>query len=269
MLELVFGHASEFDILHFHCDYVHFPLVRRYGCATVTTMHGYLHSHDLLGLLAEYRDVPLVSISEAQRMPIAEANWCGTVHHGLPSALHTFRAHSGSYLAFLGRISPDKGIEDAIEVARITSIPLRIAAKIYDEDRSYFENRIQPLLQQYASSIEFVGELGGAEKDNFLGHARALLFPVRWPEPFGLVMIEAMACGTPVIAWRNGAVPEVVEDGVTGFIVDSVEEALGCIARLDNIRRERCRFAFESRFSAKRMTEDYLRIYRRIIADPR
>ena len=233
----------------------------------MTTLHGYVHEHDLRSLLQEYTDVPFVSISNAQRMPMPEANWRGTVYHGLPPATHTFRPEFGQYLAFLGRISPEKGLERAIEIARLTGMPLKIAAKIYDEDRSYFEKVIQPLLHLHSSFVEFVGEVGGVAKDEFLGHARALLFPIDWPEPFGLVMIEAMACGTPVIAWNNGSVPEIIEDGVTGFIVDNVEDAIGCVSRLDSILRAACRRAFEARFSARRMTLDYLRVYEDIIRD--
>ena len=264
MVELVFRDALQFDIIHFHCDYVHFPLVRRYARPSVTTLHGYVHEHDLRGLLCEYTDVPLISVSTAQRAPILEANWRGTVYHGLPLTTHTFRPESSHYLAFLGRISPDKGLERAIDIARFSCIPLKIAAKIYDEDRGYFERVIQPLLRLHSSFVEFVGEVGGVAKDEFLGHARALLFPVNWPEPFGLVMIEAMACGTPVIAWRNGSVPEVIEDGVTGFIVDNVVDAIGCVSRLDSIPRDACRRTFEARFSARRMALDYVRIYEEV-----
>jgi glycosyltransferase involved in cell wall biosynthesis len=265
MTELVFQHAAHFDFIHFHCDYVHFPLVRRYRCPSATTLHGYVHGHDLRGLLEEYTDVPLVSISAAQRAPMPEANWCGTVHHGLPPATHTFRPEPGRYLAFLGRISPEKGLERAIEIARFTGMPLKIAAKIYDEDRGYFEKVIQPLLHLHSSHIEFVGEVGGVAKDEFLGHARALLFPIDWPEPFGLVMIEAMSCGTPVIAWNNGSVPEIIEDGVTGFIVDNVVAAIGCVSRIDSLHRDACRRTFEARFSARRMALDYLRVYEDVI----
>jgi glycosyltransferase involved in cell wall biosynthesis len=195
MMELVFRDVSQFDIIHFHCDYVHLPLVRRYACPNVTTIHGAVQGHDLRGLLMEYNDAPLISISNSQRMSIPEANWQGNVYHGLPEKLHTFREHTGEYLAFLGRTSPEKGLERAIEIARRTRIPLKVAAKIYPEDRNHFEQVIQPLLHKSASFVEFVGEVGGMVKDKFLGEAKALLFPVDWPEPFGPVMIEAMACG--------------------------------------------------------------------------
>jgi glycosyltransferase involved in cell wall biosynthesis len=260
MMEFIFRDVSRFDIIHFHCDYIHFPLVRRSGCPSLTTLHGYLHDHDLRGLLEEYPDVPLAAISNSQRALVPEASWQGVVHHGLPEGLHTFRPDPGKYLAFLGRISPEKGLERAVEIARQTGSPLKVAAKIYDEDRNYFESVIQPLLQDSASFVEFVGEVGGTAKDEFLGGAAALLFPINWSEPFGLVMIEAMACGTPVVAWRKGSVPEIIRDGVTGFVVDSLEDAVQCIPRLRSIRREDCRGAFEERFRAERMATDYLQI---------
>jgi len=265
MMELVFRDVSRFDIVHFHCDYIHFPLVRRYNHPTVTTLHGFVHLHDLRALLDEYRDVPLVSISDNQRALTPDANWQGTVHHGLPGELHTFSADGGEYLAFLGRISPEKGLERAIEIAWRTGIPLRIAAKIYEEDRSYFEHDIQPLLEENTSFVQFVGEVGGKAKDEFLGRAKALLFPVDWPEPFGLVMIEAMACGTPVIGWRNGSVPEVIQHGVNGFVVSSVDEAVQYVNQLSSIRRDACRGIFETAFLVERMTTDYLKVYERVI----
>ncbi|WP_213807574.1 glycosyltransferase family 4 protein [Granulicella sp. dw_53] len=266
MMELVFRDPSRFDIIHFHCDYVHFPMVRRYPNATVTTLHGYVHAHDLRGLLEEYEDVPLVSISNNQQTTLPHANWQGTVHHGLPETLHTFRSEPGEYFAFLGRISPEKGLERAIEIACRTGYKLKIGAKIYDEDRNYFERIIHPLLEQHKSLVEFIGEIGGAAKDEFLGRAKALLFPIDWPEPFGLVMIEAMACGTPVIAWRRGSVPEVIQDGVNGLIVNSVEEATRRMPELENIRRIDCRKQFIAHFRSERMATDYLKIYKKIIA---
>jgi glycosyltransferase involved in cell wall biosynthesis len=265
MLELVFRDASRFDIIHFHCDYIHFPLVRRFDCPTVTTLHGYVHPHDLGGLLEEYWDVPLISISDNQRAGAPNANWQGTVHHGLPQHLHAFSPNDEGYLAFLGRISPEKGVERAIEVARHAGIPLKIAAKICDEDRHYFDHHIQPLLERSASFVEFVGEVGGKAKDEFLGKAKALLFPVDWPEPFGLVMIEAMACGTPVIGWGNGSVPEVIRHGVNGFVVSNVEEAVACVSQLDTIRRNTCREVFDSAFRVERMSAGYLNMYEKVI----
>lgn len=266
MMELVFSEVSQFDIIHFHTDYVQFPLIRRSGHASITTLHGMVHPHDLGDLLGEYSEVPLVSISDSQRAPLPAANWCGTVHHGLPPSVHTFRPTPGRYLAFLGRISPEKGVERAIEIAKYSGLPLKIAAKIYDEDRSYYELKIKPLLQSAASFVEFVGEVGGSAKDEFLGNALALLFPVEWPEPFGLVMIESMACGTPVIAWRRGAIPEVIEHGISGFIVESVQEAVRFIPQLSLLSRGQCRRSFEARFSSARMAHDYLKVYEQTIA---
>jgi glycosyltransferase involved in cell wall biosynthesis len=263
LMELVFADASRFDVLHFHCDYLHFPLLRRQPCASVTTLHGQVHVPDVGDLLAEYAEVPLVSISDNQRRPIPRANWQGTVHHGLPRDLHTFRDGSGGYLAFLGRASPEKGLDRAIDIARLAGMPLKIAAKVYPEERDYFHTTLAPLLEESRPGVEFIGEVGGQEKDAFLGHARAVLFPICWPEPFGLVMIEALACGTPVIAFSNGSVPEIIEDGVTGFIVQTVEEAAQAARRVNWLDRRRCRQSFEERFDAGRMARDYLEIYRR------
>jgi len=221
--------------------------------------------HDLQGLFDEYRDVPLASISDDQRASTPEANWQGTVHHGLPRDLHTFSPGAGEYLAFLGRLSPEKGLERAIEIASWTGIPLKIAAKIYEEDRSYFEHDIRPLLEKTKSFVEFIGEVGGTAKNEFLGNAKALLFPVDWPEPFGLVMIEAMACGTPVIGWRNGSVPEVIRHGVNGFVVSSMDEAVECVAMLSSLRRDVCREIFETSFPVERMTAEYLKMYEKFI----
>jgi glycosyltransferase involved in cell wall biosynthesis len=264
LMELVFRDASRFDIIHFHCDYLHFPFLRRSSCASVTTLHGLLHPPDVAVLFEECPEVPLVSISDAQRRPIPHANWQATIYHGLPRDLHTFREPPGRYLAFLGRMSPEKRLDRAVAIARQAGVPLKVAAKIYPEEREYFTQVIQPLLDESRSWVEFVGEVGGRDKDRFLGEALALLFPIDWPEPFGLVMIEAMACGTPVIAWRNGSVPEVVEDGVTGFVVDSVEEAVRAVGRVGAVSRRGCRVAFETRYDAARMARNYLDVYRRV-----
>lgn len=264
LMELVFRDASRFDVIHFHCDYLHFPLLRRSPCATVTTLHGLLHPPDLQQLFEEYTEVPLVSISDAQRQPFPRANWQATVHHGLPRDLHTFREQPGRYLAFLGLMSPEKRLDRAIAIARRAGVPLKVAAKIYPEEREYFTRVIQPLLDESRSWVEFIGEIGGAEKDRFLGEALALLFPIDWPEPFGLVMIEALACGTPVVAWRNGSVPEVIEDGVTGFVVDSVDEAVRAVEHVGTLRRRDCRAAFEQRYDTSRMARAYLDVYRRV-----
>jgi glycosyltransferase involved in cell wall biosynthesis len=264
LMEMVYAHAARFDVIHFHTDYIHFPLSRRLPCPTVTTLHGRLHAPDVEGLFEEFSDVPLVSISNDQRRPVPWASWQATVYHGLPRDLHTFRAHSGDHLAFLGRMCPDKGVEEAIEIARRAGKRLRLAAKIDDEERPYYEQVIEPLLKK-SPWVEFVGTVGGEEKDRFLGEAQAVLFPINWPEPFGLVMIEAMACGTPVIAFRRGSVPEVMVDGVTGFVVDGVDEAVEAVGRVAQLSRRACREVFEDRFDAGRMARDYCEVYRRLL----
>jgi glycosyltransferase involved in cell wall biosynthesis len=263
MLEEVFRRASQFDLIHFHIDYLHFPLSRRSRLSQLTTLHGRLDLPDLAPLYRRFHDMPLVSISDAQRRPIPWAKWLGTVHHGLPEDLFKFHEVSGDYLAFLGRISPEKRVDRAIDIARRAGMPLKIAAKVDRADRDYFDTIIKPLLDP--SLVEFIGEVGGKEKDEFLGNAHALLFPIDWPEPFGLVMVEALACGTPVIAWPNGSVPEVIEDGVAGFIVKEVEDAARMVGRLASLDRRRCREAFERRFTATRMAEDYVNIYEQLL----
>ena len=265
LVELVFQQASLFDVIHFHLDYLHFPLARRHRCPTVTTLHGSLRPHDVKALFDEYRDVPLVSISDNQRLPVPSAAWEATVYHGLPQTLFRPTERAGGYLAFLGRMSPEKGVNRAIEIARRTNLPLVIAGKIYPEERAYFDAVISPLVHASPDSVHVLGELGGTEKEKFLGNARALLFPIDWEEPFGLVMIEALACATPVIAWRRGSVPEVIDDGVTGFIVDSVDAAVQAVGRLDEIDRLGCRQVFETRFDAKRMAGDYVKVYERVV----
>lgn len=268
MLERVRSRAQEFDVLHFHIDPpAHFPLFRALADRTVTTLHGRLDSADLQPLLAEFRDMPVVSISDSQRAPAPGMNWVGTVYHGLAPEVCPYNpSPRGRYLAFLGRVSPEKGLARAIEIARRARVRLRIAAKVDSTDEAYFRARIVPLL---GGDIEFLGELGEADKPAFLGNAAALLFPIDWPEPFGLAMIEAMSCGTPVLAWRNGAVPEIVEDGVTGFVVDSVDAALERLPALARLERARVRLRFEARFSASRMTRDYLAVYRSLARRPR
>jgi glycosyltransferase involved in cell wall biosynthesis len=264
LLEEVFRDPRRFDVIHFHCDYLHLPFSRRQLCAHVTTLHGRLDIPELKCLYREYRGTPVVSISNAQRKPLPWLNWRGTVYHGLPRDLHTFQDGSGSYLAFLGRVSPEKGLDRAITIAQRLGMPLKVAAKVDRHDRDYFDDVIRPLLNAAAPLVEFVGEVGGRDKDEFLGRAAAVLFPIEWPEPFGLVMTEAMACGTPVVAFRRGSVPEVMEDGVTGFIVDTVDEAVRAVDRLGELSRRRCREVFEERFDAERMARDYVAIYRRL-----
>jgi glycosyltransferase involved in cell wall biosynthesis len=263
MLERVFRRASEFDVIHFHVDYLHFPLSRRQVVTQLTTLHGRLDLPDLVPLYREFPDMPLVSISDAQREPLPRAGWEATVYHGLPEHLYRFRSQPGSYLAFLGRISPEKRVDRAIEIARQVGLPLKIAAKVDRVDQEYFKWLVQPLLRD--SLVEFVGEIGEGEKDEFLGDAYALLFPIDWPEPFGLVMIEAMACGTPVIAYRQGSVPEVIEEGRTGFVVEELDEAVEAVRRVPELSRQRCREVFEQRFTATRMARDYLEVYQRLI----
>ncbi|MFN2646142.1 MAG: glycosyltransferase family 4 protein [Burkholderiales bacterium] len=260
-LELVHKHAHEFDLLHFHAPHLHLPLFRPLARKTLTTLHGRLDLPELAALYGEFSDMPLASISSAQRKPLAFANWMGTVYHGLAREVCPFNpAPRGGYFAFLGRVSPEKGLERAIDIARRAGVRLRIAAKIDAADQEYFESRLVPRFGE--PGIEFVGELNEAQKPGFLGNAIALLFPIDWPEPFGLAMIEAMSCGTPVIAWPHGAVPEVVEDGLTGFIVDSVEAAVMALERAARLDRTRVRNRFEERFSAARMAQDYLALYR-------
>jgi glycosyltransferase involved in cell wall biosynthesis len=266
-MEQVFADVSRFDVIHFHCDYLHLPLLRRQPCTSVTTLHGQLHVPDVGALLEEYTEVPLVSISDDQRQPIPRANWRGTVYHGLPRDLHTFRAEPGSYLAFLGRASPEKGLDRAIAIAHRAGMPLKIAAKVYPEERDYFHTTIEPLLKQSHPFVEFLGEVGGRAKDEFLGRALAVLFPIDWPEPFGLVMIESLACGTPVVAFRKGSVPEIIEEGVTGYVVQGVEEAVLAVRHVGWLDRAACRQAFEQRFDAARMARDYLDVYRRLVQD--
>jgi glycosyltransferase involved in cell wall biosynthesis len=259
MLEMVHRQLHDFDVVHFHIDYLHFPLATRYPVSALTTLHGRLDIPDLIPLFQEFPNVNVVSISNTQRKPLQWANWRGTVYHGLPIGLYSFQEKPGSYLAFLGRISPEKRVERAIEIARRTGIELKIATKVDAVDHDYFENKIRPLLDD--PLIEFIGEIAEDEKNEFLGHALAVLFPIDWPEPFGLVMIEAMACGTPTIAYRNGSVPEVLENKKTGFIVNNLQDAVNAVDRIRFLSRRTCREVFERRFSASRMACDYLAIY--------
>jgi len=265
LVEQVRQRAREFDIIHFHIDYLHFPLERAIGRPAVSTLHGRLDLPDYPTLFAEFGDMPVVSISQAQRQQI-KANWVANVYHGLPRTLYRFEpGGKDGYLAFLGRMSREKRPDRAIEIARRAGLRLKIAAKVGEGDRAYFDKEVRPLLDQ--PHVEFLGEISEAQKQAFLGGARALLFPIDWPEPFGLVMIEAMACGTPVVAWRCGSVPEVVDEGVTGFVVDRLDEAVSAVGRIGSIDRQRARSRFEERFTAERMARDYLKVYEALI-DP-
>ncbi|MPY76646.1 MAG: glycosyltransferase [Alphaproteobacteria bacterium] len=262
-LEQVRRRADEFDILHFHSDYLHLPLARSIVRPSVTTMHGRLDLPAYPSLFVEFIDMPLVSISDAQRSPL-QAEWAATIHHGLPPDLYAFSPRGfGGYLAFLGRICPEKRPDRAIEIAKRANLELKIAAKIDKVDQAYFDQVIRPMLND--PRIEFVGEIGEAQKQDFLAGARAMLFPVDWPEPFGLVLIEAMACGTPVVAWRQGSVPEVIEHGISGFIVESIDEAVAAIEQVGSLDRKAVRRKFEARFTVERMAHDYLRVYESLI----
>ncbi|MDB5987467.1 MAG: glycosyl transferase group 1 [Nevskia sp.] len=264
MLHEVRSRADEFDILHFHSDLLQFPFFEDIAQRTVTTIHGRLDLKDLPETYRRWPQFPLVSISDSQREPLRFANWAATVHHGMSPELYNFSADGGDgYLAFLGRISPEKRPDRAIAIAKRAGLKLKIAAKVDNADKVYFREQIEPLLDH--PLIEFIGEIGDAEKSVFLANARALLFPIDWPEPFGLVMIEAMACGTPVIAWHCGSVPEVVDDGVSGFVVNSEAAAVAAIARLDQIDRRQVRRTFENRFSSIVMAYRYLEVYQRLI----
>jgi glycosyltransferase involved in cell wall biosynthesis len=256
--------THEFDVLHFHVDLLHFPFFERMAGETVTTLHGRLDLKDLPGAYQRWPHFPLVSISNHQRLPIPYAHWMQTIHHGLLSTSYDLNPAPGQYLAFLGRISPEKRPDRAIAIAIAAGLPLKMAAKIDPADSEYFEREIRPLLDH--PLIEFLGEIGDQDKNDFLGNARALLFPIDWPEPFGLVMIEAMACGTPVIAWRCGSVPEVIDEGLTGFIVDTEAQALAATEQVLALDRRRIRAVFEQRFSADVMARHYLDVYARLIA---
>jgi len=268
MLYEVRAAAHRFDILHFHMGLLHLPMFEQLAHRSVTTVHSRTDLKDLPAAYARWPDYGLVSISDHQRNPLADANWLETVPHGISPQRYWCREHNDrGYLAFLGRIAPEKGPEVAIRVAREAGIPLRIAAKVDASDRVYFETVIRPLLDD--PLIEFIGEIGAERKAEFLANALALLFPIRWPEPFGLVMIEAMACGTPVIGWDRGSVPEVIEPGLTGFIVRSEGEALEAIREVGRLDRRAVRAAFERRFTARHMAEAYVQVYRALLAAPR
>jgi len=266
MMAHVAKQRDRFDVFHFHIDYLHFLLSRLAKLPQFTTLHGRLDLPELQGVYKSFGDMRVVSISDAQRAPLACANWLATVPHGLPRDELTFTASPSDYFAFIGRISPEKRVDRAIEIAIALGVPLKIAAKVDRADREYHEREIAHLLDH--PLVEFIGEIGQDEKSEFLGNARALLFPIDWPEPFGLVMIEAMACGTPVLAFRHGSVPEVIDDGVSGFIVDDMKQAIEAASRIDRLSRAQVREVFERRFTARRMAEDYVKLYERV-AKPR
>ena len=265
MLDKVRRMAEQFDILHFHVDVLHYPLAVDFAARTITTMHGRLDLPELRRVHAAFRGFPLVSISNDQRLPMPPVKWAGTVYHGLPRNLLPFNpAPKGGYLAFLGRISPEKRPDLAIEIAVRAGARLKIAAKIDKVDQAYWKNVIKPMIDS-SPNVEFVGEIGERDKGEFLGNADALLFPIDWPEPFGLVMIEAMACGTPVIAFRRGSAPEVIDDGVSGFLVDDVPQASAAARRVVELDRTQARAAFERRFDIERMAREYVQIYRGLV----
>lgn len=263
MFEEVASRAGAFDVIHSHADYFAFPVLMRQQTPFLTTLHGRLDQPEYVPVYRRFGDARMVSISNNQRKPLPWLNWLGTVYHGLPTDLLGLGSGQGGYLAFLGRISPEKRTDRAIEIARSVGMDLKIAAKVDPVDAEYFQEVIRPLLAE--PGVEFIGEIGEAEKGEFLGNAYALLFPIDWPEPFGLVMIEAIACGTPVIGYREGSVPEVLEDGLTGFIVASIEEAARAVQEVPSLSRELCRREFERRFSVERMVRDYLELYQLLL----
>ncbi|MBW7973728.1 glycosyltransferase family 4 protein [Bradyrhizobium sp. BR 10289] len=266
MLDKVAKRAGEFDVLHFHIDHLHYPLMRPYADRILTTLHGRLDLPDLVPFYSAFPEPPLVSISDAQRRPMPPVNWLGTVLHGLPENVLPYRdSPSGDYFAFLGRISPEKGPDKAIEIAARTGVPLKMAAKIDAADQRYWDQVIAPMVAAHPN-VEFIGEINEFQKADFLGNARALLFPICWPEPFGLVMIEAMACGTPVIALAHGSVPEVIDHGVSGFVVNTLDEAVAAANAAGTLDRRAIRRQFEQRFTAERMVRDYVAAYRRLPA---
>lgn len=262
MLELVQQLKHEFDFIHYHVDYFHFPFSRRNAVAQCTTMHGRLDIPDLKVLFKEFSEMPLISISNSQRKPLPFSNFVKTIYHGLPSGLLHLNEKPGKYLAFVGRVSPEKRLDRAIEISKRTGIPLKVAAKVDKVDLEYYEQEIKPLMEY--PMVEYIGEINDKEKNDFLGNACALLFPIDWPEPFGLVMIEAIACGTPVIAFNCGSVPEVIDEGKTGYVVNTIEEAVEKVRDIDSMDRSLCRKIFEERFTDQRMAMDYLQVYNQL-----
>jgi len=263
LMDHVMRRAHEFDVLHFHIELLHFPCFRQLASRTVTTLHGRLDLPDHPPFYRTFPQYPLVSISNAQRRPMPPVTWLATIPHGLLPDQLRFNAKPDDYFAFLGRISPEKGPDRAIRIAQAAGVKLKIAAKVDKADREYFDTAIKPLLKD--ARIEFIGEIGEKQKNEFLGQARALLFPIDWPEPFGLVMIEAMACGTPVIGFERGSVPEILENGLTGYIVNSVEEAIEAVPKVAALDRRRVRARFEERFTAARMAHDYVAAFEQLL----
>lgn len=262
-LQEVLEAACNFDILHFHTDYLHFPLSNLAGLPTITTLHGRLDIPELQPLFKKFSHMPVVSISDAQRKPLPQAKWIGTVYHGLPLELYKKGNGIGNYLAFIGRISPEKRVDLAIEIARQAGLQIKVAAKVDKVDEIYFDKHIKHLME--LPHVEFLGEIGEDQKNEFLGNALALLFPIDWPEPFGIVMIEAMGCGTPVIAFKRGSVPEIIDEGQTGFIVENVDEAVKALKKIDQLSRDVCRQIFEQRFSVTNMVHQYVKLYKKIL----
>jgi glycosyltransferase involved in cell wall biosynthesis len=260
MLERVYRRAGDFDILHCHLDYYPFSLFSRQPTPFLTTLHGRLDLPEHQPVFDTFSSVPVVSISDSQRRPLPQANWVRTVYHGLPMRLLEPKPIKPNYFAFLGRIAPEKGIDRAVRIAQHCGVPLKVAAKVDKADQDYYDEQIKPLLQ--SGNIEFIGEISDKEKPEFLSGAIELLFPIDWPEPFGLVMIEAMACGTPVIAFNRGSVSEIIEDGLTGFVVEDINGAIGAVDRLGHLSRAKVRRRFEERFTSRRMAQDYLSVYR-------
>jgi glycosyltransferase involved in cell wall biosynthesis len=267
-VEAVMQRAHDFDIVHFHTDPLYFPTARRLPCAHVTTMHGRVLPHDHGPLFREFSEAPLVSISDSQREPLAWANWKATIHHGLPIDAFELHEDCEDYLLFIGRMMPEKRPDLAIEIARRAGLKLKMAAKVHLGEKQYFSKNIAPLIEANRDFVEYLGEVGGAARIDLLSRARAVVFPIQWPEPFGMVMIEAMACGTPTIAFRHGAVSEVMEDGVSGYIVDGVDAAVHAVARLGDVDRRRCRASFERRFTSDRMARDYVAVYEALLCRP-
>jgi glycosyltransferase involved in cell wall biosynthesis len=264
MLDEVYRRLDDFDVLHFHIDHLHYPLMRAFSDRMLTTLHGRLDLPDLPPFYSRFPELPLVSISNSQRLPMPPVNWASTIYHGLPKNLLPFKDQPDpGYLAFLGRISPEKGPDRAIGIAARTGLPLKMAAKIDAVDQQYWQEVVAPMVAAHPN-VEFIGEINDRQKAEFLGNARALLFPIAWPEPFGLVMIEAMACGTPVIAFESGSVPEVIDDGITGFVVGSIAEAVTALDHIGALDRRSIRRQFERRFTVERMAQDYLDTYRRL-----